>query len=273
MRELTTRFLAGVLAVASALLPPGDRARWREEALAVLLDVPTPLRYRYAVDTLVKLPLLAWQQRLGARPAHTPLSRPVSAFAGAGLIGVMVTMVAALCLAPLIGEDAAEFLFLLAPFGMLPAVAARSFHRALRHGGGARRHLLAALVTLFAGTGPVAAGVLATGVGAAGADGPSVVAVALVAGLAPGLWLLHTGVEALTRGRGPAALGALAAAAGTGLVGVPVGLHLGVLAPDLRWLSLLISALSLLALVPSFAAWSVWAGLRLLTGRSDPLAR
>ncbi|MEW2377636.1 hypothetical protein AB0883_16260 [Micromonospora sp. NPDC047812] len=273
MRGLTNRLLAGALAAAATLLPRADRARWREEALAVLLDAPPSLRYRYALDTLVKLPVLAWQQRLAARPAHPPLSWPVSACAGAGLLAVPVVMVAALALGPVIGEDDAEFFFLVSPCGMLPAVAASCFHRARQRGGGARRHLLAALVALFAGTGPVAAGALGVGVGAAGAGDRLAVAVALVAGLAPGGWLLHTGAGALLRRRGPTALGVLGAAAGTGLLGVPVGLYLGMVAPALGWLGALISALSLLVLVPSFAGWSVWAGVRLLAGRSEPLTR
>ncbi|MEH1101286.1 hypothetical protein [Micromonospora sp. CPCC 205561] len=270
MRGLTNRLLAGVLAAGATLLPRADRARWREEALAVLLDAPPPLRCRYAVDTLVKLPVLAWQQRRAARAAHPPLSWPVSVCAGAGLLVVPIVMVSALALTSVIGEEAAEFLFLISPCGMLPAVAASSFHRARRRGGGARRHLLAALVALFAGTGPIAAGVLAAGIGAAGGGDRLTVTVALVAGLLPGGWLLHRGVWALVRGRGPTALGALGAAAGAGLLGVPVGLYLGLVAPGLTWLSLLISVLALLVLVPSFVGWSVWAGLRLLAGRSEP---
>ncbi|MGK5522130.1 hypothetical protein ACSNN9_22620 [Micromonospora sp. URMC 107] len=273
MRGLTDRLLAGALAAAAVLLPRGGRARWREEALAVLLDAPPPLRYRYAVDTLVKLPVLAWQQRLAARPADPPLSWPVSACAGAGLLAVPVVMVAALALTPVLGEETAEFLFLVSPCGMLPAVAASCFHRARRRGGGARHHLLAALVALFAGTGPMAAGALGVGIGAAGAGDQLAGTVALVAGLAPGGWLLHHGVGALLRGHGPTALGALGAAAGTGLLGVPVGLHLGMAAPGLGWLSLLVSVLALLVLVPSFVGWSVWAGVRLLAGRSEPLTR
>ncbi|MEU4782340.1 hypothetical protein [Micromonospora sp. NPDC023633] len=106
----------------------------------MLLHAPPPLRYRYAVDTLVKLPVLAWQQRLAARPAHPPLSWPVSACAGAGLLAVPIVMVATLALTPVLGEDAAEFLFLVSPCGMLPAVAASCFHRRRhRPAGGARR--------------------------------------------------------------------------------------------------------------------------------------
>jgi hypothetical protein len=73
--------------------------------------------------------------------------------AGAGLLSTPVLVLAALTLTPVVGEDTAEFLLLMAPCGLLPAVAVRSFRVAAGRGGGPR-HLLAALVTVFTGTGP-----------------------------------------------------------------------------------------------------------------------
>lgn len=253
---MTPRVLAALLAVASVALPQPHRARWREEALAVLLAVRGRRRWYYALDTVLKVPLLAWQHRR-AEPLGEP-ARWLTTLAGAGLLSTPVLIVGALAFTPVIGEDAAEFLFLLAPCGMLPAVAARAWRWVAHRGGGPVRHALAVLLTLFAGTGPVAAGALSVALG--------VPTVALVGSVVPGLWLVVTNGADLRRGRVPAALGGLGATAGVALAGVLLGLQLGLVHPGLSWLALAIGALSFLTLVPSYLAWSVWTGVRLLRG-------
>ncbi len=52
-------WLKVLLRVASLALPASYRGRWLEETLAVLYDVHGWRRWRYAVDTALKAPLLA----------------------------------------------------------------------------------------------------------------------------------------------------------------------------------------------------------------------
>ncbi|MEV0329586.1 hypothetical protein AB0H63_24530 [Micromonospora echinospora] len=251
---MVTRFLAALLTVASAALPAPHRARWREEALAVLLAVRGGRRWRYAVDTVVKVPLLAWQYgrtELSGGPARWP-----STVAGAGLLGTPLLLVGAVAATPVIGEEAAEFFFLLAPCGMLPAVAVWAWRWATGRGGGAVRYVPAALLTVFAGTGPIAAGALSVAV-----DLP---VVALVGSVVPGGWLIATNLTALRHGRQPVALSALGVTAGAALIGLLSGLQLSILSAGTSGLASALGALSFLLLVPTYPAWSVWAGIRLL---------
>ncbi|MFF0373995.1 hypothetical protein [Actinoplanes missouriensis] len=108
------RFL---LAVAALTLPASRRARWREETLAVLAEVHGVRRWWFALDTAVKAPLLARQLRTPALPP----GRWLSALTGVALLGASVLMVAAILLPSVIGEDAAELLFLCAPCGLAGA--------------------------------------------------------------------------------------------------------------------------------------------------------
>ncbi|MFB9543700.1 hypothetical protein [Micromonospora sagamiensis] len=249
-----TRVLAALLVVASVGLPARHRARWREEALAVLLAVRGGRRWRYAVDTVAKVPLLAWQYRRTDPPGEP--ARWPSIVAGAWLLGTPALLAGAVVAAPVIGEDAAEFFFLLAPSGMLPVVAVRAGRWAVNRGGVAFRCTVVALLAAFAGTGPVAAGALSIAL-----DQPLV---ALVGSVVPGLWLIATNVADLRRGRQPAALSGLGATAGAALVGLLLGLQLAMLSAGTSRPATALGALSFLLLVPTYAAWSVWTGLRLL---------
>jgi hypothetical protein len=257
-----SRSLRVLMRIASLTLPKAHRARWREEALAVLLDVHGARRRRYALDSIIKAPLLAAQLRRAA-PLQPP-ARWAAGVAGAALLSMPILIVGALALSPIIGEDAAEFFFLIAPAGMLPAVAIRSRRSAARGGGGWPEHVVALLVTLFAGTGPIAAGALSAATGT-----PTI---ALVGSVLPGAWLIAVCGALLVRGRSPVALAVLGSVAGAALIGVLLGLQLSMLAPSLQPLTMLLSVLSLATLTPTYIAWSLWAGARLLRGRTELLA-
>jgi hypothetical protein len=257
-----SRSLRLLMWAASMMLPRTHRARWQEEALAVLLDVQGARRRRYALDSFIKAPLLAAQLRR-ATPLRPP-ARWVAAVAGVALLCMPALIIGALALSPIIGEDAAEFFFLIAPIGMLPAVAVRSRRSAMRSGGRWPQHVVALLVTLFAGTGPVAAGALS-----AVTETP---AVALVGSILPGAWLIAVCGALLVRGRSPAALAVLGSLAGAALIGVLLGLQLSMLLPSLQMVTMLLSVFSLAVLVPTYIAWSLWVGARLLRGRTELLA-
>ncbi|MEU4619310.1 hypothetical protein AB0G04_04915 [Actinoplanes sp. NPDC023801] len=246
------RLLRVVLTFAALALPAGHRARWREESLAVLTAVHGLRRWWFALDMMVKAPLLAGALR---RPV-TPPGRWLSVLAGAGLIATSVTAVAALALPPVIGEDAAELLFLLSPCGLLGVVAARSVATARSYGGGPLPYLTAATVTVFAGTGPVAAGALSVATG--------VTAIAMAGAVVPGLWLLTVNATALARRSGPPALALAGVLAGAGLLGVLVGLQLVTHVPAARGVASPVTALSLALLVPAWTVWSLWNGMRLI---------
>lgn len=245
--------LRGALAVAALLLPPAHQQRWQEEALAVLLDVPGRRRWRYAADTLLKLPWLAWQRWWAARRASGSPDRPVwAAVAGLGILACPATMGLALVSAGVIGEDSAEFFVLVACCGLAPAVALRAFDRAARAGGGFLRLAGAALVTVYAGTGPIATGLTVTTVGTLATGGRPGQLPMFLFTLAPGLWLLHTGATGLLHRRGPTGLAALGVLAGVGLLALawPPGFVL---------------------FLPAFFCWTAWAGTRLIVASSDVL--
>jgi hypothetical protein len=255
-----SRSLELLLRVASRALPAVHRARWREEALAVLLDTSGPRRWRYAVDTVVKAPVLAWHlRRAGSGRRSTDRG---AALAGAGLLAIPVLVLGAVAMPPLVGEDTAELVFLLAPAGMLPVVALRSWRSARRRGGGPLRLAAAVVVTVFAGTGPVAAGALSVATGLSW--------IAVPGSLVPGLWLAGVGGLALVRRVGPAALAVIAAVAGAGLTGILLSLQLTIVGAP-HAMTLPVSALALLAFVPSFTVWTVWSGTRLLRGHAELL--
>ena len=256
------RTVTAVLAVASLILPPAHRARWREEAAALLSEVYGARRWRYTLDTVLKAPVLAWCHRVAEPPAPEP-GRAVAALTGAALIVAPLLAVAALVLAPVLGEDAAEFLFLISPCGLLGFIAVRTFRRARHHGGGPGRYTAAALVSVFAGTGPVASGALSVAL-----DAP---AVAIAGAVVPGAWLATVSVTALARQHRPHALSLLGLAAGAGLVGVLAGVQLVSHVPAARTAASLATALSTVLLIPSYLAWSMWTGVRLLRGRARQL--
>lgn len=251
------RTLRVLLALAAFVLPPTHRARWREELLALLSEVRGPRRWWYAADTAAKVPLLAMQLRT-AVPAPT---RWVSALSGGALLAASVALAAALLLPARIGEDAAEFLFLMAPCGLLVVVAVRSVRTARSYGGSVLAYLTAVLVTVFAGTGPVAAGYLSVVTG--------ITAIAVVGAVVPGLWLVTVNVLALIRRHGPVLLAVTGVVAGAGLLGVLLGLQLTTHVPAVRGIASAISVLSLAALVPTWPVWSLWTGLRLIQGRTQ----
>lgn len=256
------RALTVLLAAASLILPPSRRARWREEAMAVLLATAGARRVRFALDTVVKVPVLAWHyRRIDPLP---PVRRWSAALAGAGLLSTPVLIVVAVVLAPVIGENTAEFLFLCAPGGMLPVVAVRSFRGAAHHGGTAVRYATAALLTVFAGTGPVAAGALSVALAAPG--------IALAGSVIPGAWLIAVCATALVRRHGSPSLAVVGTVAGTALIGTLLGLQLTMLAPGLGAPLSALTVLSFAALIPSYLTWSLWSGVRLLRGNGELLA-
>lgn len=257
------RRLATALAMAAWLLPPAARARWQEESLAILLDAPAARRRRYVVDTFAKLPVLAWQQWRGPAAGGHPTLATV---AGISLLAGTAVMVGTVLFGSAIGEDAAEFLLLVATCTLAPAVALRAVTWAARAGGGVRRYAAASLLTALAGTGPVGPGLLGTAAVAVLPTGGA--AVALTAAAVPGGWLLHTSLAGLRRRRGPRSLALLGAVAGAGLIGLLVGVQLFNFAVP-AWLPTVLSGFGFLAFLPSYLCWSIWAGLRLLTGRSD----
>ena len=255
------RVLAGLLAVASLVLPRARRACWREEAMAVLLATSGARRLHFALDTVVKVPVLAFHYR--RTDPLPPVRRWSAVLAGAGLLSTPVLIVAALALAPVIGEDAAELLFLGAPGGMLAVVAVRSFRSAAHRGGSAGRYAAALVLTVFAGTGPVAAGALSVAV--------AVPAIALAGSVVPGAWLIVVCGAALARRQGPVALAVAGVLAGAALSGVLLGLQLVTRAPGAGGVQVL-AALSFAVLAPSYLLWSLWSGVRLLRGRTELLA-
>jgi hypothetical protein len=245
--------------VSSTVLPPPHRQRWREESLAVLLAVRGARRWRYALDTIVKAPLLASQHRRGA--PDTGPGPWVGAVAAVGLLGIPFLMLAGL-LAAESNEKAGEFFFLTASCGMLPTVAVHSWRSARRHGGGPARYALALLVTLFAGTGPISAAMLA--------DATNAAAIGIAGSLLPGGWLTVACGYALYEGRAPVALAVLGGVAGIALTGVLFSVELSML--ELGLASTLIAIPSGLVLIPTFFAWSIWTGIRILRGRREFLA-
>lgn len=256
------RAVTAVLAAASLMLPPAHRARWREEAAALLMEVHGARRWWFTLDTVLKAPVLAWSHRV-AEPSLPEPGRAVAALTGAVLIVAPVLAVAAVVLAPAMGEDAAEFLFLMSPCGLLGFIAVRTFRRARHHGGGLGRYLAAGLVSIFAGTGPVASGALSVAL-----DAP---VLAMAGAALPGAWLAAVSTMTLARRNRPRALGLLGLVAGTGLAGVLTGVQVVSHVPAAGVAASLVTALSAMLLIPSYLAWSTWTGVRLLLGRARQL--
>ncbi|GAA3398356.1 hypothetical protein [Cryptosporangium minutisporangium] len=253
--ESTLRIL---LAVAARLLPRAARARWREEALADLLATSGRRRWWFAADVVLKVPVLAVAHRAagGWRPWAGML-------AGTGLVAAVVTIVGALVSASVIGEDTAEFWFLFAPCGMLPAVALSAFDRARRRGGGAARWLAATAVTVGAGTGPIPAGLV--GLATTGWSTAGFTLVLMTASV-PGGWLVLTSVRSFRARNSPIGLAVLGGVAGGSSLAVIAGVWADEMLSGFGAILGLPSVLGLVLFVPSMLVWGLWAGIRLLRG-------
>jgi hypothetical protein len=272
-----------VLAMASIVLPPRQRARWREEASAVLMEVSGARRWWYTVDTVVKVPVLAWHYRRGRADRLPVAGRRIAAVVGAALLASALMMAADLLALPplrasgVIGFDlyvetsrALPVLSLLDPSvrllmlgGLFALVAARSFRMAQRPGGGLQyADSGALLVTALVIAGTVGAWPLSIEL-----DAP---AVAVAGSALPGAWLVVTCASALRRRTGPRPLALAGIVAGVTLTAVLVALPLRLLLPGSPALPVLVGHLSLLA-VPAYLVWSGWTGVRLLLGRPDLL--
>lgn len=259
-----------LLAVASHVLPRRHRARWREEAAAVLVEVSGARRFRYTVDTVLKVPLLAWRHRRNEEVVSVP-ARVMSAVVGAALLASAIVVVAPILSGMLRLPRGALVLgvgdpigYLLLFGGLSALVAARSFRSARRYGGGLRyADSGAVLITVFVGIGPVIASPLSTGL-----DLP---VVALAGHLLPGAWLATISALALRRRMGPWPLAFVGTVAGLALIGVLGVVPLTQPQGGQEQLELLVGRLSLLVAAPTYLVWSCWAGLRLLLGRQDLL--
>jgi hypothetical protein len=255
--------------MASVVLPRAHRARWREEASAVLMEVSGLRRLWYTLDTVLKVPVLARQYRRGQ--ADGLPGRWVSAVVGAALLASVLALLAPLLTGmphvlpgspvPVLAlSDPLGYLMVMG--GLFALVATRSFRSVRRHRGGLQyADSGAVLITVFAGTGPVVAWPLAIAL-----NRP---VVALVGNVLPGVWLAVICALALRRRTGPWPLAAVGTIAGLALIGVLGSVPLGQVLPGQQ--PLLIGRLSSAVAVPTYLIWSGWAGVRLLRGRQDLL--
>jgi hypothetical protein len=260
---------AAVLGLASVVLPPPHRARWREEASAVLMEVSGPRRLWYTLDTVLKVPILARQYRRGQ--VYDLRGRWLSAVVGAALLA----SASALVLPLLSGRPRVlpgmpvlalwePLAYLLVLGGLVALVATRSFRSARRRGGGVRYADAGALfLTVFVAAGPVVVWPLSTAL--------NLPAVALLGNVLPGMWLAAICALALRRRTGPWPLAVLGAIAGLALIGVLGSAPLGQMMPEHQALAYQIGRLSSAVAAPTYLVWSAWAGVRLLFGRQDLL--
>ena len=275
-----------VLRIASIVLPPRHRARWREEASAVLMEVSGVRRLWYALDTVLKVPILARHHRRG-QPGGQTNSRPsraISAVVGVALLASALAVAGDLHALHLLGEPGpfgADVYYemphalpvitmsdplghLLVMGGLFALVATRSFHSARRPGGGLQyAHSGAVLITIFAGVGPVVALPLSIAL--------NLPVVALIGYVLPGVWLAAVCATALRRRTGPRPLAVLGTFAGLAQIGALVALPLAQVVAGHRPPGLLVGHVPLVAAALSYLIWSGWAGVRLLLGRQDLL--
>jgi hypothetical protein len=239
-----------LLRLASAVLPPAHRDRWQEEAAAVLMDVSGWRRFRYTVDTVVKVPVLAWQYR-------EPVDVVTAAVGGALIASVVAIVSGAPAVLPGAGRpDPVAYLLVLG--GLVAVVAARSFRTARRHGGGLTyADSGAVLVTVAVGAGPLIVAPLGLPV------------VTLVGTVLPGVWLAVVSATAWRRRTGPRALAVVGVVAGVSLMGVLGTVSLLRLAPGFPVQPA--GSVALAVAAPSYLVWSLWSGVRLLLGRRDLL--
>jgi hypothetical protein len=258
-----------LLGMASVVLPRPHRARWREEASAVLMGVSGSRRLWYTLDTVVKVPILARQHRRG-QPDGLP-GRVMSAAVGAALLASafavfmpMLTKVRFVLPGGVVFALWEPLGYLLVMGGLAALVAVRSFRYARRDGGGlGYADSGAVLITAFVATGPLVAGPLSFAL-----DLP---VVALVGNVLPGVWLAVICAMALRRRTGPWPLAVVGAVAGLALIGVLGNLPLRQALPGHEPLALQIGHLSSAVALPAYLIWSGWAGARLLLGRQDLL--
>jgi hypothetical protein len=258
-----------VLGIASIVLPRRHRARWREEASAVLMGVSGVRRLWYTLDTLLKVPILARQHRRGqADGLH---GRGISAVVGAALLASASALLYPVLSGPrrvlpggpvlAVWEPLA---YLLVMGGLVALVATRSFRSARRRGAGLQyADSGALLITVFAGTGPVVAWPISIAL--------NLPVVAVVGSVLPGVWLAVICAVALRRRTGPWPLAVVGTIAGLALMGVLGSLPLGQVMPGQQPLALVVGSLSSAVAVPTYLIWSGWAGVRLLLGRQDLL--
>ncbi|GAA1027602.1 hypothetical protein GCM10009557_09620 [Virgisporangium ochraceum] len=276
-----------VLGIASIVLPRRHRARWREEASAVLIGVSGVRRLWYTLDTVLKVPILARQHRreqTGGQPTSLP-GRQLSAVVGAALLASALAAAADLLSVLRLlrgpGPTGADVFFevpdglpvigmpdplryLLVSGGLVALMATRSFRSAQRPGGGVQyAHSGAVLITVFVGTGPLVGWILARAL--------YLPVVALVANVLPGVWLATVCALALRRRTGPWPLAVVGAIAGLAPIGVLVALPLvHVIAGQQPLPFLVVHGLPLVTM-STYVIWSAWAGVRLLLGRQDLL--
>lgn len=255
-----------LLTIGSALLPAEGRARWREESLALLLEVHGARRWRYAADLLLKLPLLAWQLHRGSAGGWPS---PAAVLAGAGLLFAPVLVTCAMVLPAALGEDNAEALLVLAPTALGPYLVREAVRSARRPAG-------AAAYIVVGACGPVLGlGVLAAGTAAPAWLRPAATVVGYAAITAPAAFIAARSWRAARRGDGPRVLHQLGVVAGgcftveiAGLLAAMLGGGSPAPAPIAALL-----VLCLFAFVVTFVVWCVWMGMRLLIlprGRTTP---
>jgi hypothetical protein len=246
------------------------------------MEVTGVRRLWYTVDTVLKVPLLAWQH--GRQPQGSRPGRWIAATVGVALLASPLLVAVDLLALRLRGEPAVTGVdvavtvphmtpvigiaepsaYLLVMGGLIALVIARSFRVAERRGDGLRyADSGAVLITVFVGAGPIVAWLLAIAW-----DLP---AVALVGSVLPGLWLAAICAMALRRRSGPWPLAAVGVVAGLALMGVLGNLPLMHVMPGQEPLALLAGRVSMAVAVPAYLLWSGWAGVRLLLGRRDLL--
>lgn len=238
-----------LLQVGSFALPRPYRARWLEEALAVLYEVHGWRRWWYGVDTALKAPLLAREYQRG--PVLPP--RWLTMFAGATLAVWPAFTLGVLILGqPDDGRLVASILLL--PLGLLPVVAGRSFHVAARRGGGAVRYAAAAVLTAAIMFGPFAT------IRAALAERGDVTVLGMTL---LGGWLVWVNLTILRRRIGAADQATLGLISGVPIAVLPIAaVQGGSLASSLVFFGMGMT-------VPVLGTWCLLAGLRMLAGRPD----
>jgi hypothetical protein len=248
-----------VLRVASVVLPRGHRARWREEVAAVLMDVSGWRRFRYTVDTVVKVPVLAVHHRSAGLVGGK--GRRLSALVGAALIASVLATLSGSPRALPGGSLRDPVGYLLAMGGLAALVAVRSFRTARRRSGARLGYADsgAVVITILAGAGPLVGGLVSWAL--------YLPVLAMVGNVLPGLWLATVCGTALLRRTGPWPLAAIGTVAGLAMVAA-LGLALP-LAKMTPHAAMLIGEVSILVAAPAFLVWSAWAGVRLLLGHQE----
>ena len=217
---------------------------------AVLYDVHGWRRWRYAVDTALKAPLLAREYQ------RAPMLPPrwITAFAGATLVATPILVVGGVYFGGLVGANLVRthviVLMLLAP---LPVVAVRSFLIATRRGGGVR-YVGAAALTAMVVVGPI--GTFRAALEEKGDW--TVLGAAILGG-----WLIWVNIAILRRRTGAADQAVLGVIAGVAIALLAVA---AVVTEGMLWGFVLFG---IMATIPVLATWCVMAGLRMLVGRTD----